>query len=52
MKKFWKQLFCDHEWHHHRNIYGDEINFLNARSEWFCPKCGKIAYGKSLFVKK
>lgn len=37
-----------HEWSHHRNIYGDEINALGARSVWICSACGKVDYRASL----
>ncbi|QIK61262.1 hypothetical protein G7050_16025 [Dysgonomonas sp. HDW5A] len=49
--KFIKQLFCEHEYQFVRNIYGDEINFFNARSLWRCPKCGKYT-GKSYLINK
>ena len=46
---FFKQLFCKHNnIEFVRNIYGDEINLVNARSEWKCKYCGKILYQKGL----
>lgn len=42
MLRLIKIIFCSHhnfKWY--RNIYGDEINRLNARSIWEC-KCGKF----------
>ena len=37
-----KYLLCTHEYVHTRNIYGDEINYVNGkRSEWHCKQCGK-----------
>lgn len=32
-----------------RNIYGDQINMLNARSIWYCPKCNTNIYKNSLY---
>ena len=32
-----------------RNIYGDEINQLNARSIWLCPHCNRLIYKQHLF---
>ena len=34
-----------------RNIHGDEINHLNARSIWKCPDCGKIILRSQLYEK-
>ena len=40
-----KQFFCKHNnIEFVRNIYGDEINYANARSVWRCKYCGKILY--------
>lgn len=40
-----KQFFCKHNnIEFIRNIYGDEINYVNARSVWRCKYCGKILY--------
>jgi len=40
MIDFIKYLFCRHDWRFARNIYGDEIIFMNGkRSEWHCLKC-------------
>lgn len=40
-----KQFFCKHNnIEFIRNIYGDEINYVNARSVWKCKYCGKILY--------
>lgn len=35
-----------------RNIYGDEINFLNARSIWQCDACGQYHRKGSLYPEK
>ena len=35
-----KRLFCNHRYDIFRNIYGDEINHLDARCEISCSKCG------------
>ena len=44
-----KQLFCyRHAFKFVRNIYGEEINQLNARSIWKCSNCDKITYLKVL----
>lgn len=32
-----------------RNIHGDEINQLNARSIWLCPHCNRNIYKPHLF---
>lgn len=43
--KIIKQFFCKHNnIEFIRNIYGDEINYANARSVWKCKYCGKILY--------
>ena len=43
--KIIKQFFCKHNnIEFVRNIYGDEINYANARSVWRCKYCGKILY--------
>ena len=47
-----KRLICSHEYVHIRNIYGDEINYVNGkRSEWYCEKCGKRKLEDELFMK-
>ena len=47
-----KRLFCKHEGKliHVKDYYGDRINELPrfTRSEWICPKCGKILYKEYL----
>ena len=46
-----KRLICNHENHDHvfiRNIYGDEINQLNARSIWMCNNCHTVIYKPKL----
>lgn len=47
-----KKLFCKHEGklEHIKDYYGDQINQLPrfTRSEWRCPKCGKILYKEYL----
>ena len=47
-----KRLFCKHDYRFVRNIYGDEINYLNKRSEWKCSKCGKRKYSNELCYQK
>lgn len=44
MIKFFKKLFCIHDFELQRIIYGDEILYRNARQEWKCKKCGKYFY--------
>lgn len=42
---FLKQIKCNHldkPLEFIKNIHGDEINHLNARSVWKCPDCGKF----------
>lgn len=48
IRDWWVSLWCDHTWVHERNIYGDEINHLNARSIWSCNKCKKQQLRQSL----
>ncbi len=44
-----KKIFCKHEYILKRQIFGDEIKYLNGkRSEWRCAKCGKFKYGRYL----
>jgi hypothetical protein len=31
-----------------RNVYGDEINVVNARSVWRCSRCGRVRYKQHL----
>jgi hypothetical protein len=36
-------LYCmthDHDLEFVRNIYGDEVSVIEARSEWKCLRCG------------
>lgn len=37
-----RTFFCKHEWEFWRNVYGDEINFLDCRSLYTCKKCGLL----------
>jgi predicted HTH transcriptional regulator len=47
--KEWKCLWCSHEQGtFHRNIYGDEINYANARSVYQCTECGKYIHKQEL----
>ena len=46
--KLFSYLFCKHDFEFKRNIYGDEINFLNGRSIWNCKKCNKEKIGQYL----
>lgn len=47
--KIIKRFFCKHNnIEFVRNIYGDEINYANARSVWKCKYCGKILYKDKL----
>lgn len=48
------QLFCKHKKKTFcRNVYGDEINHLDARSVWYCDSCDKRLLSDKLdyFVK-
>lgn len=50
MNRFFKKLFCGHKnVTFKRNVYGDEINFLNARSVWKCLDCNGYTYKKDLY---
>ncbi|OTG58069.1 hypothetical protein B9T29_14660 [Acinetobacter sp. ANC 3903] len=44
IKKIIKSIFCKHDYKLIRTIHGDQINQLNARSEWQCKKCKWITY--------
>lgn len=46
-----KRLFCKHDYGFVRNIYGNEINILNARSIWRCRhlSCGKVKLSPTLY---
>lgn len=50
LKNYLKSLMCTHsnELIFVRNIHGDEINLLNARSIWICPDCNKVIYWDQL----
>lgn len=42
LRDWWRQWRCpEHVWAWERNVYGDEINWLNCRSIWVCEKCAK-----------
>ena len=44
-----KKIFCKHDYHFYRNIYGDEIIYCGyKRSIWKCSKCGKKKYKDEL----
>lgn len=46
---FFKRLFHRHDYSRFvRNIYGDEINYTDARSVWQCRTCGKYQYRQEL----
>jgi hypothetical protein len=49
---FLKKLLCNHlkePLDFIRNIYGDEINYLNGRSLWKCKNCGRELVRDYLF---
>ena len=35
-----------------KNIHGDEISYLNARSAWKCPDCGKIIFRSWIYEEE
>ena len=40
---FLKRLFCRHDYHFARNLYGDQIiEWGWKRSVWQCKKCGAL----------
>ena len=45
-----RNWFCNHYFIFEKNIYGDNINLYNARSEWKCVKCNKRKYEKKLYM--
>lgn len=47
-KRWLKQLRCEHSWYTVRNIHGDEILHMNARSIRQCRLCGKVMYHSQL----
>ncbi len=48
IKKIIKSIFCKHDYKLIRTIHGNQINHLNARSEWQCKKCKWVTYGHYL----
>lgn len=53
MKNIIRQLFCKHNYHFYRNIYGDEIIYCGyKRSIWKCTKCGKEIYKDELWKEE
>lgn len=47
--QWWAEMCCpDHKYDFVRNVYGDEINALNARSIWICRYCRKVRFDKEL----
>lgn len=48
-----KRIFCKHDYHFYRNIYGDEIIYCGyKRSIWKCFKCGALKYKDELYESK
>jgi hypothetical protein len=48
--RWWRRLFCKHEWSWVRNIYGDEIIWADyKRSEWRCVSCGVAKFEGELW---
>ena len=48
IKKIIKSIFCKHDYKLIRTIHGDQINHLDARSEWQCEKCKWFTYSRHL----
>ncbi|NNH79440.1 hypothetical protein HLH17_17760 [Acinetobacter sp. ANC 5380] len=48
IKKIIKSIFCRHDYKLIRTIHGDQINHMNARSEWQCEKCKWVTYSHYL----
>ena len=51
-----KNLFKTHSCKHTskdlvfvQNLYGDQVNYYNARSIWICKKCHKLIYKSTLY---
>ena len=44
-----KRFYSNHDLEFVRNIYGDEINHLNARSIWICTRCRHIHLSDILY---
>lgn len=46
------KLFCKHKnITFLRNVYGDEINYINARSIWVCKDCNRTIRKNELYYK-
>ena len=43
IKGLFKRLFCKHDYHLTRCLYGDQAMML-GRYEYWCPKCGKLKW--------
>ena len=53
LRKLIIQALCKHKNHYQtfvRDIYGDEINLLDARSIWKCDCCGRVIYSDKLVL--
>lgn len=44
--------FCRHDYKWYRNVYGDEINHVDWRTEYRCVECGKIRGVPFLVIKR
>lgn len=40
-KRWWKRLFCLHDYQYDRTLYGDETNHYKYRNIYRCALCGK-----------
>lgn len=43
-RRLWCRFIYGHDLRLVRNIYGDEINLVNARSLWRCRQCDAWRY--------
>lgn len=48
IKKIIKSIFCKHDYKLIQTIHGDQVNHLDARSQWQCEKCKWITYSHYL----
>ena len=47
-RKIVKSIFCKHDYKLIRTIHCDQVNDMDARTEWQCEKCKWITYSRYL----
>jgi|JI6StandDraft_1071083.scaffolds.fasta_scaffold75260_1 hypothetical protein len=48
IRKIVKSIFCKHDYKLIRTIHCDQVNDMDARTEWQCEKCKWITYSRYL----